>query len=155
LTSILALRQYLASPGKRSVRQFGSDVFLTRLSQGLWCAMPSPSTVAQWVGFLLFGGFFGVIFWKLASGAIPLDRLLENSAGPSQGADGSTSASRTQCLAITLFVALYYLVHVIQNPKEFPDIPGTLVAVLAGSQALYLGGKSLDLLPDSWRNIFR
>jgi hypothetical protein len=117
--------------------------------------MPSPSTVAQWVGLLLFGGFFGVVFWKLASGDIPLDRLLENSASPSQSADGNASAGRTQSLGITLFVALYYLVHVIQNPKEFPEIPGLLVTILAGSQAMYLGGKSLDILPDSWRNFFR
>jgi hypothetical protein len=117
--------------------------------------MPSPSTLAQWVGFLLFGGFFGVVFWKLANGAISFDQLLENSASPSQGGSSSPSASRAQSLGVTLFVALYYLVHVIQNPKQFPELPGTLVAILAGSQSMYLGGKALDILPDSWRNFFR
>jgi len=153
--------QYFASAGKSGLRQFGPSVFLIQLSQGLRFAMPFPSTLAPWVGLLLFGGLFGVVFWKLATGAIPLDRLLENSAGSSQTADenattdSSSSAGRAQSLAVTLFVASYYLVHVIQNPKEFPEIPGTLVALLAGSQAMYLGGKSLDLLPDSWRNFFR
>ena len=112
--------------------------------------MPSPATLAEWVGFLLFGGFFGVIFWKLANGNIPLDQLLETG-----GFDSSSSAGRAQSLAVTLFVALYYLIHAIQNPKQFPELPGTLVALLAGSQTLYLGGKALDVLPDSWRNFFR
>ena len=118
--------------------------------------MPSPTTLAEWVGLLLFGGFFGVVFWKLADGSIPLDRLLETSIGASQDADGSSaSAGRAQSLAVTLFVASYYLIHVIQNPKQFPELPQSLVAILAGSQAMYLGGKALDILPDSWRNLFK
>jgi hypothetical protein len=112
--------------------------------------MPSPTTLAEWVGFLLFGGFFGVVFWKLANGSIPLDQLLETG-----GASSSSSAGRAQSLAVTLFIALYYLIHVIQNPKQFPELPGTLVAVLAGSQSIYLGGKALNVLPDSWRNFFK
>lgn len=112
--------------------------------------MPSPVTLAEWAGFLLFGGFFAVVFWKLATGSIPLDQLLET-GGPSS----SSSSSRAQSLAITLFIALYYLIHVIQNPKQFPELPGALVAVLVGSQSIYLGAKALDLLPDSWRNFFK
>lgn len=112
--------------------------------------MPSPATLAEWVGFLLFGGFFGVILWKLANGSIPLDQLLET-GGPSS----SSSASRAQSLAVTLFVALYYLIHAIQNPKQFPELPGALLAMLAGSQSIYLGSKGLDLLPESWRSFFK
>lgn len=112
--------------------------------------MPSPARLAEWVGFLLFGGFFGVVFWKLANGSVLLDQLLETG-----GASSSSSASRAQSLAVTLFVALYYLIHVIQNPKQFPELPGTLMAILAGSQSMYLGGKALDLLPDSWRSFFK
>ena len=112
--------------------------------------MPSPATLAEWAGFLLFGGFFGVIFWKLANGRILLDQLLET-GGPSS----SASASRAQSLAVTLFVALYYLIHVIQNPKQFPELPGTLMAMLVGSQSIYIGAKALDLLPVSWRNFFK
>ena len=112
--------------------------------------MPSPATLAEWAGFLLFGGFFGVVFWKLATGSIPLDQLLET-GGPSS----SSSASRAQSLGVTLFIAAYYLIHVIQNPNQIPELPGTFVAILAGSQSLYLGAKALDLLPDSWRNFFK
>jgi Na+/proline symporter len=123
--------------------------------------MPSPSTLAQWVGFLLFGGFFGVVFWKLVTGTIPLDQLLEKNGSPAQVADenaagsSSPSAGRAQSLAVTLFVALYYLVQVIRDPKQFPEIPGTLVALLAGSQAMYLGGKARDMLPGSWRDFLK
>lgn len=112
--------------------------------------MPSPATLAEWVGVLLFGGFFAVISWKLANGNIPLDQLLET-GGPSS----SSSASRAQSLAVTLFVAAYYLIHVIQNPKQFPELPGALVAMLAGSHSIYIGAKALDALPESWRNFFK
>ena len=112
--------------------------------------MPSPARLAEWVGFLLFGGLFGVVFWKLASGSIPLDQILET-GGPSS----SSSARRAQSLAVTLFVAAYYLIHVIQNPKQFPELPGVLMAILAGSQSIYLGAKALDLFPESWRNFFK
>lgn len=118
--------------------------------------MLSPATLAEWVGFLLFAGFFGVVFWKLASGTIPLDRLLETGVRASQGADSSSaSAGRAQSLAVTLFVALYYLIHVIQNPRQFPELPQSFVAIFAGSQTIYLGGKAWDFLPDSWRNFLK
>lgn len=123
--------------------------------------MPSPATLAEWAGFLLLGGLFAVVFWKLATGKIPLDQLLETGIRPAQdgkaddASTSSVSAGRAQSLAVTLFVALYYLIQVIQNPKQFPELPGTLVAILAGSQTMYLGGKALDLLPDSWRNFFK
>lgn len=112
--------------------------------------MPSPVTLAEWVGFLLFGGFFAVVFWKMATGSVSLDQLLET-GGPSS----SSSASRAQSLAVTLFVASYYLIHVIQNPKQFPELPGALVAMFVGSQSIYLGAKALDLLPESWRKFFK
>jgi hypothetical protein len=47
------------------------------------------------------------------------------------------------------------LIHVIQSPKQFPELPGVFVAMLVGSQSIYLGAKALDLLPESWRNFFK
>jgi hypothetical protein len=107
--------------------------------------MPSPSTLAQWEGFLLLGGFFGIVFWKLATRSIPLAQLLEGDIRDSKSASGYSSyvsAGRAQSLLITIFSALYYLLQVIHNPKEFPTLPSGLVAALAGSQAAYLGGKA-------------
>jgi hypothetical protein len=121
--------------------------------------MPSPSTLAAWVGFLLFLGFFGVVFSKLANGAIPLDQLLEADLPGSESDPGGSrtyaSAGRTQSLAVILFVALYYLAQMIRDPKQFPEIPGTLVALVAGSQAIYLGGKARAMLAGRWNNFFK
>jgi hypothetical protein len=47
-----------------------------------------------------------------------------------------------QSLLITLFTALSYLLQFIHNPRVFPTVPNGLIGVLAGSQALYLGGKA-------------
>jgi len=108
-------------------------------------SMPSPSTLAQWEGFLLLGGFFAIVFWKLATQSISLDQLLEGDIRDPNGKDGYStyiSAGRAQSLLITIFAALYYLLQVIHNPREFPTLPNGLVAALAGSQALYLGGKA-------------
>jgi hypothetical protein len=43
-------------------------------------------------------------------------------------------------------VAGYYLLQVIHNPKELPEMPALMVAALGGSHALYLGGKARAML---------
>jgi hypothetical protein len=42
---------------------------------------------------------------------------------------------------------MYYLLQVINNrdSKSLPDIPATLVGILGGSHAIYLGGKVQSL----------
>jgi hypothetical protein len=109
--------------------------------------MPSPAILAYWEGLILIGGLFGVVFWKLVSGDIPLDDLFE---GDIRAADGSftsqASAGRVQSFLVTMYVAFYYLMQVIQNPREFPDVPSWMIAALAGSHAIYLGGKAQAML---------
>ena len=63
-------------------------------------------------------------------------------------ASGKTSFSpgRAQLLILTLLVALQYVMQVIHNPAAFPQIPGSWVAALGGSQVVYLGGKAQSLL---------
>jgi hypothetical protein len=107
------------------------------------------STLAVWEGLILLGGFFAIVLWQLLTGRIPLDQLLEGDARDPRSPDGySTYASpgRAQSLLFTLFVAGYYLLHIIHNPKQFPSLPAQLVSALAGSQALYLGGKAQAML---------
>jgi hypothetical protein len=107
---------------------------------------------------LLFGGFLCAVLWKIATGGISLSYLLD---GDVQDLDSSTgfsteaSAGRTQALMVTLFVAGYYLLQVIHNPKEFPKLPNAMVGALAGSQALYLGGKARAMLSGRMRDLFR
>lgn len=106
--------------------------------------MPSVPTLAYWEGAILMAGFFGIVFWRLMTGGIALDQLLEGDIRDPSSADGYSpyvSAGRAQSLLITLFVALSYLLQVIQDPTVFPTLPDGLIGALAGSQALYLGGK--------------
>ena len=118
-------------------------------------SMPSPSTLAQWEGFLLLGGFVAIVFWKLATQSISLNQLLEGDIRGKDGYETYTSAGRAQSLLITLFAALYYLLQIIHNPKEFPSLPAGLVAALAGSQAVYLGGKAQAMWFGRLRDILK
>jgi hypothetical protein len=120
--------------------------------------MPSVGTVAYWEGLILIGGFFGIVFWKLMTGGIVLDQLLEGDIRDPNSADGYasyTSAGRVQSLLITLFAALSYLLQVIHNPRVFPTLPNGLIGALAGSQALYLGGKAQAMLLGRLRDFLK
>ena len=119
--------------------------------------MRTLSTLAQWEGLILLGGFIGIVLWKLLTGGISLGQLLEGDVRDLNRPDGFltyVSAGRTQALASTLFVAGYYLIEVVHNPKQFPTMPTEVVGALAGSQALYLGGKARALLQGQVREFF-
>jgi hypothetical protein len=120
--------------------------------------MPPVTTLAHWEGLILVGGFFGVVFWKLFTGQIPLNRLLEGDIRDPHAADGYSSyvsGGRVQSLLLTLFAALYYLLQVIHNPREFPNLPGALVTTLGASQAAYLGGKAQAMLLGRLRDFLK
>ena len=73
--------------------------------------MPTVLTLTYCGGLILIGGFFGIVFWKLLSGGIILEGLLEGDIRDPDGEDGNSwyvSPGRVQCLLITLFAALYY-----------------------------------------------
>lgn len=113
---------------------------------------------AYWQAVVLLGGFFAVVLWKLFTGGIPLDGLLDGDVRDPNSPDGfssETSAGRVQSITITLFVASWYLLQVIHNPKEFPRLPNTMVGVLAVSQVLYLGGKARAMFSGQLRNLFK
>lgn len=96
-----------------------------------------------WETLILLGGFFGVIFWKILTGGISLQYMLY--ADTPQG--GTTfSPGRAQAMMVTLIVAVQYLLQAISHPTAFPQIPEFWVIALAGSHAVYLGGKARSLL---------
>jgi hypothetical protein len=101
------------------------------------------ANLATIVAALLVGGLFGVVVWKITTGEISLAYLLsvKNAAGRWE-----YSPARLQLLLFTLAVAASYLQGVIANPKgaSLPDMPPSVLAVLAGSQAVYLGGKAFS-----------
>ena len=105
--------------------------------------------LARWEGLILLGGLFGIVLWKLLTGGISLSYLLDGDVrdpDSSTGFSTHASAGRTQALMVTFFVAGYYLLQVIHNPKELPQLPAQMVAALGGSHALYLGGKARAIL---------
>lgn len=120
--------------------------------------MPPILTLTYWGGLILIDSFFGIVFWKLLTGRIILEGLLEGDIRDKDGENGYSSyvsPGRVQSLLITLFAALYYLLQVINNPKEFPEVPDGLVGALAASQALYLGGKAQAMLLGRLRNFLK
>lgn len=115
--------------------------------------MPSPVTLASWEGLILIGGLFAVVLWKMLSGEIPLDQLFE---GDIRGSSTPyISSGRIQAFWITIYVAYYYLVQVVHDPTQFPTVPDNMVALLAGSHALYLGGKAQAMLLGPLKDILK
>jgi uncharacterized YccA/Bax inhibitor family protein len=120
--------------------------------------MRSFVTVAYWEGAVLVGGLFGIVLWKLFTGDIPLKGLLDGDVREPKSGNGfssQASAGRAQSLTVTLFVALWYLLQIIHNPREFPRLSDTLMGALAGSQALYLGGKAQAMFLGRLRNLLK
>jgi hypothetical protein len=110
--------------------------------------MPSSTQLAIWEGVILLAGFIGIVLWKLTTGSIRLNYLLYGEARRVRKGAGYSaffSPGRAQMLMTTVVFAGYYLLQVIQDPTHFPDVPDGLLAVLAGSHAVYLGGKAQSL----------
>ena len=89
----------------------------------------------------LVAGFAAVILWKLLTGGIRLEGLLQAGNG-----DSGFSPGRAQLLAITIFTSMYYLIQTVHEPSRIPQIPSGLVTALGGSQAIYLSGKAWSML---------
>jgi hypothetical protein len=120
--------------------------------------MPSISSVARWEASFLMAGFFGLIAWKLFTGEIDLGQLFEGDMQDRSSADGFSSyvsAARVQSFLISIFTASYFLTQVLYDPTHFPDFSSGLVAALAGSQGLYLGGKAQAMLIGPLRDLFK
>ena len=78
-----------------------------------------------------------VVLYQMLTGRISLRGLLS-------GDDGKPSAARVQLLVATLVAALAYLAEVASHPSEFPAVPSWLLMGLAGSQIIYLWGKTRE-----------
>ncbi len=104
--------------------------------------MPTLPLLARYTALLLISGFALVVAWKLISGGIVTDGLLRTS----EGGKRQSSPGRQQLLLFTIIAALQYLGTVWKNPsaESLPAPPQGMLAVLAGSQAVYLGGKAIS-----------
>ena len=120
--------------------------------------MASLFKLAYWEALILLIGLFAVVLWKFISGEVALDQLFEGDIKAPEHPDGystQVSAGRIQVFWITLGVAYYYLLQVIHDPTHLPALPDSMVAILAGSHALYLGGKAQAIFLGPLRNLLK
>jgi hypothetical protein len=108
--------------------------------------MNSLSKLVFWEVSALLAGFAGVIFWKLLTRTISLSDLLSGDEVKDGVTTTSFSAGRAQLLFFTIMVAMRYLLQVVHDPTHFPTIPESWLAVLGGSQTVYLTGKARSML---------
>ena len=107
--------------------------------------MPSLVQMTAWVTFLFILGLAATVFAQLLNGGINSTRLLYGKTGTGKM---YFSPERVQLLLFTFWVALSYLLETMQIRRggELPDIPVKTLALLSGSQTIYLAGKAYSML---------
>ena len=100
--------------------------------------------LARWEVYLLIGGLFAIILYKILDGSIDLNGIL---TGDSRDGSEFFSPGRAQLLAFTIVTAVNYLMEVVRAPslQSLPTIPHSTLAILTGSQLVYLGGKARSM----------
>jgi len=120
--------------------------------------MPDIRIAAQWAFLAELCGFFAIVFWKLLTGSISLSQLLEGDVRDPKsdtGYSSNVSPGRIQTLLITLFAAGYCLTQTLRDPTHLPEISNGLLAAVATSHVVYLGGKAKSLWLGQLRNILK
>ena len=108
-------------------------------------------TIVSWIVGLLLVGLVVVILYRMLTGHINLHNLLYGRLS-----DGSRylSPERVQLMIFTLWVGLLYLLDVFEtrflNPTPetahtLPEVSTQTLALLGGSQSVYLLGKALSM----------
>jgi hypothetical protein len=94
---------------------------------------------------LIIIAFAAVVFVKLLTGGINTNHLLY---GKKKDGRWYFSPGRVQLLVVTVFIAFGYFMSVLKNPNRtsLPDVDESVLALLFGSHAIYLGGKARALL---------
>ncbi len=130
----------------------------TRLTGAGRMFMPSIAQILSWEikGFLV--ALFAIVGGQLFGGQINLSNLLygrKSDAGqPMHDAAGKKiglrkenslyfSPERVQLLMFTVSAGVYYLTQVMHDPGKLPEIPNSWTTAMGGSNAVYLGGKTL------------
>jgi hypothetical protein len=99
--------------------------------------------------FLLVGGFIAVVVWYFLTHPESFSGLLQGDRYDGPGRAYATvdfTAGRAQLLVFTLYFAVYYLIQIFHSSSGFPPIPNSMLYVLGGSHATYLGGKTYDIV---------
>ena len=101
-----------------------------------------------WGMCVLLGCFAVLVVWKIFS-AGSLSGLLAGDQYDSHTGSLSTTdvtAGRAQSLVFVVYFAVYYLIQILHSPSGFPPVPKSMLYALAGSQSVYLAGKTYDLI---------
>jgi hypothetical protein len=109
-------------------------------------------TIVSWIVGLLLGGLVVVILYGILTRQINTRNLLY---GRMRDGTAYLSPERVQLMIFTLWVGLIYLLDVFEtrflNPTPetahtLPDVNTQTLALLGGSQTVYLVGKALSML---------
>lgn len=100
----------------------------------------TPAAVTGWVITVWLAALAAIIGFRLLNGQISMVGLLRTATGQ------PVDPERVQLLMGTLFGVAYYagicMQRVTTDPTlGLPNVPDTVLILLAGSQSLYLGGK--------------
>jgi hypothetical protein len=101
--------------------------------------------LVEWEALIFLLGLAAVVVMQLLTGQIKTTGLIHGRIpGRPKNQDQYFSPERLQLLVFTLGAALHYLSLVMTNPSPgtFPPLPATWTAILGGSNAVYLGGKT-------------
>ena len=102
------------------------------------------ANAARWETIILIVAFGVVTLWKLLQTG--------SFAGLLRSGDGTLSPGRVQLLVLTVLTALQYLLSTMHDPSHLHPIPAGPVAVLGGSQAVYLGLKAWSVFGANRKN---
>jgi hypothetical protein len=94
---------------------------------------------------LFLGGLAAIIAYRMLTGRINTHYLL---FGTRKNGTKYLSPERVQLLLFTLGTAMFYVMQVAETREAgvLPDIPIKTLALLGGSNAIYLGGKAYTML---------
>lgn len=101
--------------------------------------MQTLSLVAGYIVCVLVGLLGAIIIWRIADGTIDISRLISET-------NGDASMSRFQFLVFTFVIAISLFLVIVSFPDhpQFPNVPGTILALLGISGSSYLVGKSIQ-----------
>src|SRR5215813_3424846 len=100
--------------------------------------------LTRWGVLLFLLSLAGIVIFRLLTGEINTRYLLYGTVrGGRRSGSRYFSPERLQLLVFTISAAFYYLTQLLEvRAKEFPQLPESWVAVIGGSNAVYLAGKA-------------
>ena len=107
--------------------------------------MPEIAQAGAWIGLGFTIALVAIVATQLLNGQINTRRLLY---GMRRGGALYFSPERVQLLMLTLWAAGSYMADAVAARPEgrLPDVSTTTLAIVGGSQAVYLAGKAYNFL---------